>query len=175
MTEVDFYVLDATDEDAVLRTACRVAQKAWEQGLRVYILADTDEDAARIDDLLWTFQQDSFVPHERWHGVGDSNTIDELLGGDSADIVPKFSTESAGDAQPMAANKLMARVLIGTTTQLPAMPELLINLGAAVPEWFAQCPRVVEIVGAAAHRKAAGRQRYRAYREQGVPLRTHEV
>ncbi|MFT5172401.1 MAG: DNA polymerase-3 subunit chi [Gammaproteobacteria bacterium] len=169
MTEVDFYVVDAADEDAVLRTACRVAQKAWGQGLRVYILADTDENAARMDDLLWTFQQDSFVPHERWHGVGASNAIDEPLGSDPADIVSQFSTESAGHAQPMA------RVLIGTTTQLPTMPELLINLGAAMPEWFAQCPRVAEIVGATPHRKTAGRERYRVYREQGVPLRTHEV
>ena len=124
----------------------------------MYILADTDEDATRMDDLLWTFEQDSFVPHERWHGVGDSNTIDEAP-----------DSETAGDAP------LMTRVLIGTTTQPPALPELLINLGAAVPEWFAQCPRVAEIVGATPHCKAAGRQRYRAYREQGVPLRTHEV
>jgi len=171
MTEVDFYVLGEANDDAVLRTACRLTQKAWNQGLRIYVLASTDEQAARMDDLLWTFQQDSFVPHERWHGTSDSNAIteatDDEMGG------PKV--KSMTQAKKISTSNIMARVLIGTTAQLSATPELLVNLGAPIPEWFAQCPRVVEIISAAPHRKAEGRQRYRAYRDQGVPLRTHEV
>ena len=172
MTEVDFYILGDAGDEPALRTACRLTQKAWDEGLRVYVLLRTDDEATRMDDMLWTFQQDSFLPHERWHGASDAhattNTRDD---DDAAQPMRKSMTESTTSTGTSA----MARVLIGTTAQPPRRPELLINLGAPVPEWFAECPRVIEIVAADAQSKAAGRERYRAYREQGVPLRTHEV
>lgn len=70
MPEVDFYVLSEAGEAGVLRAACRVTEKGWAQGLRVYVLARDDDEAARFDELLWTLRADSFVPHERWDGAG---------------------------------------------------------------------------------------------------------
>jgi DNA polymerase-3 subunit chi len=176
MTEVDFYVLGDADADAALRTACDITQKAWSEGLHVYLLSTCDEEASRMDNLLWTFRQDSFVPHERWHGAGDAGATaqdDKAATSDQSADPPMDSSM----APPMtrSTSDAPARVLIGTTARLPRTPDLLINLGAPVPAWFARCPRVVEIVAADLGRKASGRQRYRAYREQGVPLRTHEV
>lgn len=70
MPEVDFYVLSEPGDAGVLRAACQVTEKGWAQGLRVYVLARDDEEAARFDELLWTLRADSFVPHERWNGSG---------------------------------------------------------------------------------------------------------
>jgi DNA polymerase-3 subunit chi len=66
MPEVDFYILSDAEQAGLLRAACRVVEKAWSQGLRVHVLAADDEQASCMDEMLWTFRQDSFVPHERW-------------------------------------------------------------------------------------------------------------
>lgn len=66
MPRVDFYVVgDAAPGTATL-VACRLAEKAWLAGHRVYLHAASVADAARLDDALWTFRQDSFVPHGRY-------------------------------------------------------------------------------------------------------------
>ena len=169
MTEVDFYILKDASADAALRAACRIAQKACSQGLRIYIYLDSDDEASRMDDLLWTFQQDSFVPHERWHGVNEASAQPDGL------RQPGRKANPVAQSVAISATSTTPKVLIGTTAQPPGSPQLLINLGAQVAECFAQCPRVVEIVAADPVNKSAGRERYRAYREQGVPLRMHEV
>jgi DNA polymerase-3 subunit chi len=64
MTRVDFYILPGADPRAREATACRITEKAWRLGHRVYLLTDSEEQARRLDDLLWTFKQGSFVPHE---------------------------------------------------------------------------------------------------------------
>lgn len=64
MTKIDFYILknNATLNRATL--ACRLAEKAYQQQHHIYIHADSQQDAQRLDDLLWTFNQGSFLPHE---------------------------------------------------------------------------------------------------------------
>ena len=61
---VDFYVLAAADAGARLRYACRLAEKAWRLQHRVHLHAASAGQAAQLDELLWTFRQGSFVPHE---------------------------------------------------------------------------------------------------------------
>jgi DNA polymerase III subunit chi len=56
----DFYYIP---DDDTQRFACRIAQKAFENQHQVYMHADSDEDANDLNKLLWTFQQNSFVPH----------------------------------------------------------------------------------------------------------------
>jgi len=68
MPEVDFYVVSDRSQARLLEIACRVTEKAWSRGLRVYVLAVDEEQAARADEMLWTFRAESFVPHERWTG-----------------------------------------------------------------------------------------------------------
>jgi DNA polymerase-3 subunit chi len=65
-TRVDFYVLGAADPRARLAYACRVAEKAYEQGLRVAVRTASPSETAEIDDLMWTFSDRSFVPHAVW-------------------------------------------------------------------------------------------------------------
>jgi DNA polymerase IIIc chi subunit len=53
MTKVDFYLL-GSDGDSRERIACRLAEKAWRLGNRVYLLAPDKAAAHALDDLLWT-------------------------------------------------------------------------------------------------------------------------
>lgn len=53
--------------------------------------------------------------------------------------------------------------------------ELLMNLRMDTPEVFSRFQRLVEIVGTADEDAAAGRQRYRFYRDRGYALFTHDI
>ncbi len=63
MTEVDFYVLADGAQKSRLRFACRLADKVFRLGQRVFIHTASAEQTRELDTLLWTFQQNSFVPH----------------------------------------------------------------------------------------------------------------
>ena len=62
MTRIDFYLLEQEQTEKA-RFACRVADKAFRLGHRVYMHAPDEAQARALDDLLWTFQAGSFVPH----------------------------------------------------------------------------------------------------------------
>ena len=64
MAKVDFYILSASGEVARQRFACRLAEKAYKLKNKVHIHVSAPESASTIDDLLWTFRDGSFVPHE---------------------------------------------------------------------------------------------------------------
>jgi DNA polymerase-3 subunit chi len=64
VAQVDFYVLDRVDELARNTLACKLAEKAWRLENTIHIHTMTREDAERLDELLWTFRDGSFVPHE---------------------------------------------------------------------------------------------------------------
>lgn len=62
MTRVDFYLLGSGAGDRDLY-ACRLADKAFRLGHGAYIYTADADAAQRLDKLLWTFSQGSFVPH----------------------------------------------------------------------------------------------------------------
>ncbi len=79
MPRVDFYILDSTTGDARLTVACRLAEKATQDTMRVWIKTADPGEAARLDDLLWTFSQGSFVPHRRVGNDRDTAAIEPVL------------------------------------------------------------------------------------------------
>ncbi len=64
MTRVDFYLTDKTAPDAGMRLACRIAEKAYQQQMTTHIHAENLDQVEKLDDLLWTFRDGSFLPHE---------------------------------------------------------------------------------------------------------------
>jgi DNA polymerase-3 subunit chi len=60
---VDFYVLGTPTPKQRLTFACRLIEKAYMRGLRVAVLSASAEEAQALDELLWTFNDQSFVPH----------------------------------------------------------------------------------------------------------------
>lgn len=71
MSRVDFYILP--EGSGVDRFACSIASKAWANGHRVHIHTQSEETATVVDNLLWTYRDISFVPHE----IFDGNSHDE--------------------------------------------------------------------------------------------------
>ena len=81
---VDFYVLSEDAPDARLRWACRLAEQAAEQGSRVYLQTIDQGDARRLDELLWTYNDRSFLPHEIFSGGAASHERVMVMLGDAA-------------------------------------------------------------------------------------------
>jgi DNA polymerase-3 subunit chi len=62
--QVDFYELGEGAPSAA-HLACRLSLRAWEEGHRVSVLAAAEDDARRLDELMWDFPAGRFLPHER--------------------------------------------------------------------------------------------------------------
>lgn len=63
MTQVDFYVLAEKATGDRFTLACRLAEKAWQQGRRVYLHTGSEAESLQMDKLLWTYRVGSFLPH----------------------------------------------------------------------------------------------------------------
>jgi DNA polymerase-3 subunit chi len=61
MTRIDFY----TEVDDKLAFACRIAQKAISQQLKVVVLADDEATLAAASDRLWRVPTTGFTPNCR--------------------------------------------------------------------------------------------------------------
>jgi DNA polymerase-3 subunit chi len=46
-----------------LRAACQLAMKAWRAGLPVFLRGSDAQQCTEVDELLWRFKAESFVPH----------------------------------------------------------------------------------------------------------------
>ena len=137
---IDFYVLETANLSGRLFFACRLAEKAYGLEHSVYAHTGSDDLARQLDEMLWTFRQSSFVPHE-------------ILGAEA----PR------------------APVTIGTGNAAAENGELLINLAGQVPAFAKQFARIAEIIDADPQQRAAGRERFRQYREMGFEPVTHNI
>lgn len=63
MTSIQFYVGKGNDLKSRLLLACKLTQKAVEHNLHVYIHADSASTVDQIDQLLWEWNDVSFIPH----------------------------------------------------------------------------------------------------------------
>ena len=63
MTELFFYHLQRQPLERVLPT---LIEKSLERGWRVVVQAASDERVEALDAHLWTFRDDSFLPHATW-------------------------------------------------------------------------------------------------------------
>ena len=83
MPKVDFYILPNDNPNGRLLLACRLAEKAYNLGHRIYIQTDSNDQARRLDDLLWAFRDGSFVPHALCPVAADD--VSPILIGTGAD------------------------------------------------------------------------------------------
>ncbi len=120
---------------------CRLTEKAYRGGHSIFINVDAGSTTERLDVLLWTFRDTSFVPH----GC--------------------LSSECDADVT----------VMIAAGQAPPNHRDVLINFAAEVPEFYGQFTRIAEIVPNEEGAKAAGRTRYRLYREQKIEINSHYV
>ncbi len=138
MTQIDFYISPRAGSREQL--ACRLAEKAYLRGHRILIHCPDQVSVQRLDDLLWTYRQDRFLPHEP--------------------LQPGSEPE--------------APILLGTQTT-GSTTDVLINLTDEVPDGFSSHLRVLELIDDDPQVKAAGRRRFKYYRDRGYPLQTHTL
>jgi len=148
MERVDFYVLTGSDERERWKFACRVIDKAFEAEQRVLVWLDDADSVARFDDVLWTFAQDSFVPHE------------------------PLGAESDWEECPVLLTCPGAR---GTGLIDSAPADVIVNLANSAPAARKSAKQLIEVIDADPTRRDSGRARFRQYRGEGVEPTTHNV
>lgn len=63
MTQISFYSIAKGDDQTRLQIACRLAEKAHGLGHRIFIQVSDEQQMRQLDDLLWQFKANSFIPH----------------------------------------------------------------------------------------------------------------
>jgi len=145
MTEAVFYILNTSQPRERSVVACKITEKAYKLGKCVFILTSSTEESQALDNLLWSFKQGSFIPHEIVDG----------------------SRQQTTEALPNT-------VLIGTNT-LTTSATVLINLTTELPDSIESFERIVEIIDQDVQIKQAGRQHYKAYQSKNIQLKTHNL
>jgi DNA polymerase-3 subunit chi len=138
MPEIRFYTLNQAG--ARLRQACVLTEQAYLAGERVLVWLPERETLGRFDDLLWSFGDRAFVPHE-------------TLAAEPVDC--------EAPVQLHAGAALDEKVLhAGFTTLVMLRDE---PQAAAL-----RFDKVIEVIDGDADCRNAGRARFRFYREQGA-------
>lgn len=142
MTRIDFYSLEERSRGDRFLLSCRLVERIYQgDGLRIYIHVPDGRQAQYLDRLLWTFKDQSFLPHGQ-------------LGKTDPALTPILIGQDAG---PMKED------------------QVLINLGPAVPDFFARFERLCEPVDHDPAVCNAGRERFRYYRDRGYELHHHNI
>jgi len=63
MTQVDFYVLKNAQQTNAELFVCRLAEKAFKKGHAIHVQTNSAEQSERIDKLMWSYNDLSFLPH----------------------------------------------------------------------------------------------------------------
>jgi DNA polymerase-3 subunit chi len=61
--KVEFYVRPDSQPVGRLKLACQLAAKAWRAGLPVFVRGADAAQCAELDELLWRFKGETFIPH----------------------------------------------------------------------------------------------------------------
>lgn len=152
MTNVDFYILSEPSIEARHVFACRLTEKAFLLGHRIYIHTNNADQADDINQRLWSFRNSSFIPNSTIATISEANQDNPVLVGhnDQQAIIEQLSITTTHHA-------------------------LMINLSSSVPDFFSQFNRVSEIVVQDSQIKAATRDSYRFYKSRGYPLTDRKI
>jgi len=102
VTQVNFYTLPSSEVQPRLLFVCRLTEKAFSLGHRIYIQTESEQQSKLLDDLLWEYAASSFIPHGT---VDGSNSLDpvslgsSLAGATHADVLINLGKQAsqAGD------------------------------------------------------------------------------
>jgi DNA polymerase-3 subunit chi len=101
--KVDFYVLPGTEPRARLKFACRIAEKAYLAEQRLFVWLEDAVELQSFDELLWTFADRSFVPHEIFSDAQQWRDTPVLLGCEAQPQQPFDLLLNLGSEVPAAA------------------------------------------------------------------------
>lgn len=81
-----FYLVPGRTNDLRFHTAAKLTEKAWREGHRVCLHCQDEGQARQLDDLLWSFRPESFMPHRVL--ADNSSSCPEKIGIQWADPSP---------------------------------------------------------------------------------------
>lgn len=64
MPEASFYILPSQTLSERYLFACKLIEKAYRSGQFCYVYTDSDQQSQQLDNQLWTFRDNSFIPHQ---------------------------------------------------------------------------------------------------------------
>lgn len=80
MARADFYLIGKPRfREQPLLLACELARKASEAGLPMLVLCASSAQAEMLDDLLWSFDPDAYVPHQIVGADEDEDEVPVLI------------------------------------------------------------------------------------------------
>jgi DNA polymerase III subunit chi len=62
MTHIGFYQISQGETD--LAFCCRLVDMVYRRGLRIHVHTGDQQTAEKLDELLWSFDDDRFIPHD---------------------------------------------------------------------------------------------------------------
>lgn len=60
---VDFYLLTEETVESRHAFACKLIEKIWRLNHRIFVYCSDQKSAEVMDELLWTYKPNSFIPH----------------------------------------------------------------------------------------------------------------
>ena len=156
-TLVSFYLLQDTGIP-LENFICKLVYKIWRQGLRIHLLAANQKDGESLDDQLWNWQKEYFIPHQLQESLFPS-------------------------AQTFFHNPLKQQqghtVSIGWQLEnIPQEQEIIINLTTLPISDFKKYMRICEIIPPLAPdslQQDSNRDKYRFYRTHRAKLNTFKL
>jgi DNA polymerase-3 subunit chi len=145
MPEASFYILPTHSISDRFIFACKLIEKAYRSGQFCYIYTDSLQQSQKMDSLLWTFRENSFIPHQLYDDVNNK--------------APDYHQT----------------VLIGTQPAPENWQKLIFNLSSNYPSDLIKTERILEILDNNEALKQAGRQRFRQYKQDGFTVSTHKI
>ena len=146
MARADFYLIQKPRfREEPLLLVCELARKSHDAGFPTLVLVRDMAQAEALDDLLWSFDPDAFIPHQI-AGLDADGEADE------DDLAPVLILPPAADA--------------------PMRP-LVINLRDVAVE--GEFERVLEVVPTDPAARAPLRERWKQYQARGLELAKHDM
>jgi DNA polymerase-3 subunit chi len=120
MTEILFYHLQNQPLEAVLPT---LLQKTLERDWRAVVQVTTEERMSALDDHLWTFTDESFLPHgtDREAHAADQPVLITLSDDNPNGAAIRFLAEGADLPADLATYQRVAILFDGTDMQALAL------------------------------------------------------
>jgi DNA polymerase-3 subunit chi len=149
MTDINFYVSKQEGREGLkhrLNIVYKLVSVALQRGLSVYIYTDQNETSMQVDDMLWSSDKTSFIPHT---------------------VITSSNHEISTD--------LATEVVIFHNYVPQQTCDYLINLSNLRPEFFSRFLKVAEILDTSEEILTAGRKRYAFYRDRGYTLKYHQL
>jgi DNA polymerase-3 subunit chi len=146
MKQVDFYLISNQVVDAKYKLASRLSNKLTRMQLKALIVTDSLEASKQLNKVMWSYSDTSFVAHD--HVPSESPTPSKV----HITEVPSVSTDLLNDNY-----------------------DVLINLASEVHAFNHHFERIAEIVLPSEESKAAARERFKSYKNEGFELKISPV